>query len=333
VSILLSIVIPTHNRREVLARCLDAIEQQAGGLDDAEVIVVDDGSTDGTAVAIQGRAFSCPLAVVTTANGGPGRARNAGAERATGTYLVFTEDDVVPDPDWLESIRQRIAEDAVDVLEGRTVSSSDRRDIRRFEREPRPSFIPCNLVIRRELFVRAGGYDADFFDPKSGLYFREDADLGFRLLAAGRTVTLAGEMIVEHPPQFPRLGSALRHARRYMFDPLLYRKHPVLYRDAIEVKSIAGITIRRPMHYLSLAWCVLALAACMLALRGSLIQAAACGMGVLLCTLLVGFKYQGPRAWYPLRLPATLGFAAVPPVYLLSLLRGCFRFRSFGLLV
>ena len=328
-----SVIIPTFNRRATLEQCLAALAHQEGGTADVEVIVVDDGSTDDTRLVLEGRSFPFLFTYLTVGREGPGRARNVGAEHAAGMYLAFAEDDVVPDGDWLAAARRHLAGGIVDMLEGRTVQKGDRRDIRRFESVQRPSFIPCNLFVRRDVFLRAGGYDQEFFDRDTGLYFREDADLGFRLTAAGCRIALVHDVVVEHPVQFPDLGSCLRHVRRYVFDPLLYRKHPVLYRRMIEVKSVAGLVIHRPMHYTSLASGLLGTLGVVVVGLGYEGTGAALVAGALFCSWLVRYKYQGWRAIRLHRLGETLGFCILPAVYLGSLFRGCLRFRSFGSLV
>jgi glycosyltransferase involved in cell wall biosynthesis/GT2 family glycosyltransferase len=91
-----SIVVPTFNRREQLARLLDRFADVAGDLDH-EIIVVDDGSTDGTADMLAARSrVDRHLRHVTIRNGGPGRARNIGAARAEKEVVLFVGDDILP---------------------------------------------------------------------------------------------------------------------------------------------------------------------------------------------------------------------------------------------
>jgi glycosyltransferase involved in cell wall biosynthesis len=325
-----SVIIPTHNRKTMLERCLGAIAAQHGGVADTEVIVVDDGSTDGTGEMLKSRVFPFAFTVRSVGNTGPGSARNTGAAGARGLYLAFTEDDVLPDPDWLAAARRRLEGGQVEVLEGRTLREGDGGDIRRFEPEPVPSFIPCNLFVRRDVFLGVGGYSEAYFDRSSGLYFREDADFGFRVLSAGHRVALADDVRVEHPVQFPDLASSMRHARRYLFDPLLYKNHPALFRRMIEVKTLGGLVVHRPMHYTSLAYAV----AVLLALAGAgmypswLLPAGLAG--ILISSAFVRFKYQGAESFRLNRLWETAGFLIVPAVYLAAIFRGCIRFRSFG---
>ena len=328
-----SVIIPTFNRQEQLRACLHALAEQTLDPSDFEVIVAIDGSNDGTREMVS--EFHAPfhLRALVLEHGGASRARNAGADAAIGEYLAFTEDDVIPDPYWLAHAQKHILEGNPDILEGRTVYTHSRSSVRRFEPRGIPSFIPCNLFVRRQVFRAVGGYALDFFDRESGLYFREDSDLGFRLLDAGHMVFLAQDVLVAHPPQFGTLRGCIRHARRYFFDPLLYKRHPRRYRMGIEVKEIAGISVRRPQHYVALAAlaALLACAAGVIAGSGVLISLGA--LAVVFCGFLFRQKYQGWAALNPLEIHKTIGFSAVPFVYLFSLLRGCIRYRSFRILL
>ena len=195
-----------------------------------------------------------------------------------------------------------------------------------------PSFIPCNLFIRKGCFEAAGGYEGAFFDGAAGVYFREDADLGFRLLDMGFSVYIASDVRVTHPLQFGTLRAALRHAQRYRFDPLLYKRHPHRYREFIEVKHIGGMHVHRPQHYVALsAGCALlvAIAALCSGAWGVMLAATA---AVLMCGVVFRFKYQGKRALSLRDLWITAGFVAVPFVYLIALFRGCVRYRTIGVL-
>src|SRR5437764_138198 len=95
-----SVVIPTFNRQATLHQTLKAIEAQ-----DAlsfEVIVVDDGSTDGTKEAVTSEFPS--VQYIQQENQGPAAARNTGIRAVAGDIVVFTDDDCVPPPDWLSRL-------------------------------------------------------------------------------------------------------------------------------------------------------------------------------------------------------------------------------------
>src|SRR5438552_6692933 len=86
---LFSVIIPTYNRRELLRRTLGSVWRQT--FKDYEVLVVDDGSTDGTYEELT--ASAAPLHVLRQQNTGPGEARNLAAQSARGNYLAFLDSD------------------------------------------------------------------------------------------------------------------------------------------------------------------------------------------------------------------------------------------------
>src|SRR5947209_6149687 len=98
---LLSIVVPTYNRSNSLRRLLLAIEEQTYPNDRFEVLVVDDGSTDGTPDILRHLVVRFALRLIEQAHGGPSAARNLGVANAGGELIVFLDDDVVPLPDLL----------------------------------------------------------------------------------------------------------------------------------------------------------------------------------------------------------------------------------------
>jgi GT2 family glycosyltransferase len=298
-----------------------------------EVIVAVDGSTDGTAEYLRSLTLPFPLTVIELENGGAGKARNAAVARAEGRYLAFTEDDVAPDPSWLARAFTVLRNDACDVLEGHTAYPGGDAGVRRFEKDMSASFIPCNLFIRREIFNRVGGYSPEYFDRRSGLYFREDSDLGFRLRDAGARIVIDPALVVIHPLQFQTMAECFRHARRYRFDALLYKRHPRLYRQSIEAKSFGGLTLHRPQHYVALLD-VLGLAALVVGLAAGTLPLAVCGLCVVaFCGILFRYKYQGAGWWRIDRVNETLGFSVLPFVYLGALLKGCVRYKVMGVLL
>ena len=113
-----SIVIPTYNRLGSLKRVLSGLEQQTRvNLSDLEVIVISDGSTDGTDAFLQTFVTPLRLIPVLQKNAGAAAARNAGIEVASGDLIMFLDDDVVPTPDLLaEHIKHHESTAAVAVL-------------------------------------------------------------------------------------------------------------------------------------------------------------------------------------------------------------------------
>ena len=97
-----SVVVPTYNRCDRLHRVLTALAAQTFPRTSFEVIVVSDGSTDGTDEYLRSDRPPLQLVAVMQPNRGPGPARNAGVERARGRLILFVDDDVVAAPDLVE---------------------------------------------------------------------------------------------------------------------------------------------------------------------------------------------------------------------------------------
>lgn len=97
-----SVVIPTYNRMDTLPEVLDALDTQEEP-PEFEVIVVDDGSTDGTWEYLEERRSSIPTLTLRQENAGPALARNWGVERASGDRVAFLGDDTVPQRGWLRA--------------------------------------------------------------------------------------------------------------------------------------------------------------------------------------------------------------------------------------
>src|SRR5262245_20624157 len=248
---------------------------------------------------------------------GPGAARNAGARLARGEFLAFSEDDVSPAPDWLATALARLhADPAPDVLEGATFKPGGRPV--RIAAAGGASWIPTNLFVRRELFERVGGYHEGYFDPVGGIYFREDSDFGFTLEEAGARVVLAPEVRVTHPDEHPGYFDPLRWARRYEMDALLAARHPVRFRDRIEVHRMGPFTIRRPIVRAASA-CVLALVA---ALAAWLLKAPSLVVPFLVLAGLAFLPIWAKWRFDVLRLPVVL---LVPFALVVALARGRLR--------
>jgi glycosyltransferase involved in cell wall biosynthesis len=96
----ISVVIPTYNRMDTLPRVIKALEEQWEA-PPFEVIIVDDGSSDGTSEWLARSRFALPLRAVSQANRGPAAARNRGIDLAAGHLVALLGDDTMPEPSWL----------------------------------------------------------------------------------------------------------------------------------------------------------------------------------------------------------------------------------------
>jgi glycosyltransferase involved in cell wall biosynthesis len=330
----ISVVIPTYNRKDTLLECLQSLEAQSYPHTEFEIIVVIDGSGDGTQAAVEEFAARTRVHVRchTQTRAGPSAARNTGAAKTAGAIIAFTEDDVKPETVWLERAAGYFADPATSAVEGRTRSPGS-GSVRSFEKPGTPGFLPCNLFVRRDAFFAVGGFDPQYCDLSLNLYFREDADFGFRLLEHGSGVRFGSDVVVVHPDQFPRARDILRHARRYFFDPLLYRNHPLLYRKLIEVKRLGPFEIHRPAHYLCWFYLVSFIAIFSEMLSGHHMVLLPSLLIMLVAHLGIRFRYRRNAGPSLSGLSRTAVLAVLPFIYLAWFFRGCLRFGGWRALL
>jgi glycosyltransferase involved in cell wall biosynthesis len=199
-----SVIVPVRNRREMVGRLLAALDVQ--NWTDFEVVVVDDGSIDGTdQVVADALVAGRQVTLVRQHGSGAVAARQRGVEVARGEILAFTDSDCMPEPGWLKAGVAEI-DNGADVVDGRTIPE---REVGPLERsvgqENDGLYATCNVFYRKESFVAAGGFDQEAsrrlgfrFTPwAKGLGFGEDTLLGWRVARHG-TPKYAPEAVVVH---------------------------------------------------------------------------------------------------------------------------------------
>jgi glycosyltransferase involved in cell wall biosynthesis len=230
-----SVVIPTYRRPDLLGRCLQALAAQDFDPCAYEVIVCDDAGAEDTRLQVLHFAAGAPVAVrylAVSGRHGPAAARNQGWRAARAPVIAFTDDDCVPDPGWLrEGVRPLEADPDLAAVTGPVVVPLPERPTD-YERDAAgladAEFVTANCLCRRALLAAVGGFDERFTAA-----WREDSDLQFMLLEAGARVVKAPEARVVHPVRPARWGISLRQQRKALFEALLYKKHPALYRQRI----------------------------------------------------------------------------------------------------
>jgi GT2 family glycosyltransferase len=194
--VLFSVIIPTCNRLALLDLCLKSISpsEQKLASDLYEVIVSDDGDFQVRNLL----EFSYPwVRWVEGPRKGPAANRNHGARNAKGKYLVFTDDDCIPDKGWLQGYFDVLKNNPdVQVFEGRTYVEEKRQSlgvITPFNAEGGYLW-SCNFLIEAGLFKRLGGFNEKF--PYAAM---EDVELRTRLLKGGYHFQFVSEASVNHP--------------------------------------------------------------------------------------------------------------------------------------
>lgn len=161
---LLSIIIPVYNCSPVILRCLDSIDYQA-----AEVIVVDDGSTDDSAEVVRSYIASHPnVRLIQKKNGGVSSARNVGIEAASGKYLMFVDADDYLVPDGIERALNMAEANEADVLKfGYYCLTNDARHDSDSVKD-----VPCSLSIIEGRFEALMHNDVPDYLVWDGLFLR-----------------------------------------------------------------------------------------------------------------------------------------------------------------
>jgi len=238
--VFISVVIPTYNRQPILEKCLRAMEEQQlppkSPVQGYEIVLVDDGSTDGTVQWLQTHAAEYPhVRLFEQDHKGPAIARNFGVQVAKGDTIVFIDSDLVVLPDFLHhhgtALKQAYAETGSDRVftYGRVVNTCNfdapTSEPFKITDYSQAFFATGNVAIARHWLEAAGLFDVQF-----QLYGWEDLELGVRLKNLGLTLVKVPAAVGYHwhPPfsldQVPSLID--KEIQRGRMGVLFYQKHP-----------------------------------------------------------------------------------------------------------
>jgi glycosyltransferase involved in cell wall biosynthesis len=234
-----SIVIPTYNRQPILEKCLRALENQRltdRTVENYEVVVVDDGSTDGTLAWLKTHQAEFPHVVAYEQNHqGPSAARNLGVQQAKGDTIIFIDSDLVVTEQFLQSHATALKTEEKALNSDRLFTYGAVINTCNFENptaEPykitdfsAAYFATGNVAIAKKWLEQAG-----LFDTRFQLYGWEDLELGVRLKELGLKLVKCPAAVGYHwhPPftleQIPKLID--QEIQRGRMGVLFYEKHP-----------------------------------------------------------------------------------------------------------
>lgn len=214
---LVSVIIPTHNRKKILKKCLNSLFNQTYNQFEYEIIVIDDGSTDDTEEAVKSMVSEtpCELKYFRQEKKGPAAARNVGIRNAEGKIILFIGDDIIATPTLLEGhIKWHLQhpEDNVAVLG--YVTWSPEIEITPFmkwlenggpqfhfwqikdevEIDTQKYFYTSNISVKRKFLLEKNG----FFDEEFPYAAYEDVELGYRLKKRGMVLKFNKEAVGYH---------------------------------------------------------------------------------------------------------------------------------------
>ncbi len=204
--LLISVIVPTYNRKSDLACCLNALENQGLSKVDYEVIVVDDGSNDGTSAFLKDFQSNTLLqfSFYIQHNSGPALARNLGIKHAKAELIAFTDDDCVPQEQWLKDLICAFPKDKSCAAIGGIVKRKNNSIISQYIDEYIPYkhienkgivYILCtaNAVFKKSVLTELKGFNPMFTWPGG-----EDSELSFRINSAGYHMLSINSAIVLH---------------------------------------------------------------------------------------------------------------------------------------
>jgi glycosyltransferase involved in cell wall biosynthesis len=273
-----SVIVPTHNRKEKLLTCLDALARQSVLPQEFEVVVVDDGSTDGTGDALADRRFPFHLrAYRQDIGGGPGAARNLGIEQAAGELVLFIGDDILaderlleehllahavnPDPgaailgriDWPDSVTPNAV---MEYVCGDGMLQFAYNLIPKLATLDYTFFYTSNISLKRRFLLDAAEAGVRF-DPCFRHAAFEDSEFAFRLTPRGLRIRYAERARVFHDHWMDLDTFAARELNAGEMAVVYYRKHPgqdepLQVRWVAELIGPAAALLKQPelLHHL-----------------------------------------------------------------------------------
>lgn len=309
----IAVIVPVLNGAHLIEGCLRALAGQTLDHRQYVVIVVDDGSTDGTQAIVRHIAANARanIRLIERPHAGPAAARNAGLAASDSDIVAFTDADVEVAPDWLERAVARLeADPTLTGIEGRTIAKGIPGTFtHQMENERGQLYMTCNMIYRRGAL--AGGFDERF-----RMAFLEDSDVAFGVLDRGGTIEFAPDVLARHLVLHEGPVKYWREARKRFYNPLLHRKHPSAYR-----RLLKPVVPAFPAPYLDYLVALLVLGTA-LGTQAWLVAAPA--------ALMAAWTFR--RVAHILRAktaPALIRAAAVPLVQTAWVIAGMIRFRSF----
>jgi len=232
-----SVIVPCYNEEERIRDCLLALIKQECYIP-YEIIVVDDGSNDGTCDQV--KAFireAVPLKginvkLIVAEHGGPARARNIGIKNAVGELILFVDADCVANPFWLRTLTRRMKDEVAAGVGGtyRTRNPESKVacfigldiEYRHMNMGTYTDFLGSyNACFEKSVLMEVGGFDESFTEANA-----EDNDLCYRILERGYTLIYepAAWVIHHHPSTIRQFIK--QQFRRAMWRVFLYKKNP-----------------------------------------------------------------------------------------------------------
>jgi len=246
-----AVIIPVLNRVDLLRRALDALDAQTHR--DFEVVVVDDGSTDGSREEAETRIVAGrPVRVVRNPGRGSMAARHHGAMSTAAELVAFTDSDCEPVKGWLAALVAE-ADQGGDVVAGPTVPARPPRLLERtMEGGDDGGYPTCNVLYRRDRFAQVGGFAADAYQQfgfrigsrGQGLGLGEDTLIAWKVRRGGGQARFAPDAIVRHAVFPPDFRDMIGRSWQVGFYPAMLKAIPELRETLVSHRLFFGARCR-----------------------------------------------------------------------------------------
>ncbi len=220
----ISVIIPGHNRPDSLRETLNALREQTLSPKYYEVIMVGFVGTSLQEVANENAKIAKhSFQYVEIGTRWPDAKRNEGIRLSKSPIIAFTDDDVLPQKDWLEKIIEKFEEnpDALGV-EGATEGDNTPLLSHATKNVKGNEFPTCNMSFRKEILMKVNGFDEAYH------FFREDTDIAYQVLQHGKII-FSPEVKVFHPTRKTKPAQILNELEMIRGEIRLYKKFPKLY--------------------------------------------------------------------------------------------------------
>ncbi len=165
---------------------------------------------------------------------GPAAARNFGWLNARAGISAFTDDDTLPDENWIGELFRNISPNSLQAVTGKVIVPVSERPTDHAKNAAgleTADFVTANCACSKAALLRTGGFDEQF-----SMAWREDSDLEFKLLLQRIPIRRVESAIVVHPVREARWGVSIKDQRKTLYNALLYKKYPRLYREKIQAE-------------------------------------------------------------------------------------------------
>ena len=231
----ISVVIPTYKRSALLKRCLRSLLNQQFNKDEFEIIVVVDGNDSSSIPNINAQNLSY---LFLNEKKGAAAARNLGWKSARGELIAFTDDDCITQNDLLlvywsayqSYINKNIAFTGKVIVPLSKQPTDYEKNIAHLETA---EFVTANCACSKTVLQFIKGFDEDF-----KMAWREDSDLHFKLIENNISIKKIEDAVIVHPVRTTVFAISLKEQKKSMFNSLLFKKHPELYKERISNKPV-----------------------------------------------------------------------------------------------